>query len=185
MQSAMLLGAIRFVAPEPFPRSLRAEVRYPFFSRSLVEFLFAIPHSQKQRPHESRSLMRRAFRELLPPRIGLRESKGSVDEAVCRALNAAIEEVESLINQRLPPAWEVLDREALIDGAQDVLHGGSTNRGDILRLIALSLFTAAMGDRTQARVLPVFPKTASRISVPVHREAFRQVPVAGAERTSH
>jgi asparagine synthase (glutamine-hydrolysing) len=183
MQSSVLLAAIRFVASEPMPSSLRAEVRYPFLSRPLAEYLFAVPHSQKQRPHESRSLMRRAFRELLPHGIGLRETKGSVDEAVCRGLNTALDEVEFLISSRLS-AWAGLDYEALSDAMRDVIHGGSTNRGDALRLIALALFTVNAEARVPSTVSPAFPKAAFRISAPTHGGTPQEAPVVGTERTS-
>jgi hypothetical protein len=127
--------------------------------------------------------MRRAFRELLPHEIGLRETKGSVDEAVCRGLNTALDEVEFLISSRLS-AWAGLDYEALSDAMRDVIHGGSTNRGDALRLIALALFTVNAEARVPSTVSPAFPKAAFRISAPTHGGTPQEAPVVGTERTS-
>ena len=144
LQSRMLQSAIRYVAPEAFPAFLRAEVRHPFLHRPLVEFLFAIPHSQKHRPEESRTLMRRAFRRLLPPEILKRESKGSVDEAICRGLNAALEDVASVLERPQAEEHNLIDRPALRLAVNDVVHGGRTNRGDLLRAIALDLFLSSV-----------------------------------------
>lgn len=124
----------RFIAPELFPGFFRPEVRYPYLDRRLVEYLFAIPHFQKQRPGESRSLMRRAFRSLLPSEIIHRETKGTIDEAICRALRSAWEAVTLVVNRKF------VDQRAFADAVNDVMYGGKTNRGDILRLISLQIF---------------------------------------------
>ena len=42
------------------------ERRYPFLDRDLLEFLFAIPREQLVRPHQRRSLMRRALAGIVP-----------------------------------------------------------------------------------------------------------------------
>lgn len=51
------------------------ERRYPFLDRDLVEFLISIPQDQLLRPGERRWLMRRALRDLLPPKILARRTK--------------------------------------------------------------------------------------------------------------
>ena len=43
-----------------------AEFSYPFTHRPLIEFLFAIPIEQRVRPKQSKSILRRALRDLLP-----------------------------------------------------------------------------------------------------------------------
>jgi asparagine synthase (glutamine-hydrolysing) len=43
-----------------------AEISYPFTHRPLIEFLFAIPIEQRVRPKQSKSILRRALRDLLP-----------------------------------------------------------------------------------------------------------------------
>ena len=61
------------------------EITFPFTHRPLVEFLQAIPVTQWIRPGETRSLMRRALRDYLPPEIAKRKGKGSPAEATLRA----------------------------------------------------------------------------------------------------
>jgi asparagine synthase (glutamine-hydrolysing) len=51
------------------------ERRYPFLDRDLVEFLVAIPQDQLLRPGERRWLMRRALRDVLPPKVLARRTK--------------------------------------------------------------------------------------------------------------
>lgn len=59
---------------------------HPYTAQALVEFVLSLPISQLARPGEGRSLVRRAMVGLLPDRIVRRVSKGTVDEAFCRAL---------------------------------------------------------------------------------------------------
>lgn len=61
-------------------------VSHPYSYRPLVEFCLGTPLRQFLRDGETRSLMRRAFRDLLPPRIAARVSKGLVDESFVRIL---------------------------------------------------------------------------------------------------
>lgn len=53
------------------------ETRYPCLDQSLVEFLMAIPIEQLLRPGDRRSLMRRAFADLLPEEIRTRRTKAT------------------------------------------------------------------------------------------------------------
>jgi asparagine synthase (glutamine-hydrolysing) len=50
---------------------------HPYSHRPLVEFLFGVPANVLLGPGEPRRLMRRAFRELLPPEVQKRRSKAS------------------------------------------------------------------------------------------------------------
>jgi asparagine synthase (glutamine-hydrolysing) len=61
-------------------------VTHPYTHRPLVEFCLAVPISQHLRDGQTRSLMRRALRDVLPPKILRRNSKGLLDEAIVRAL---------------------------------------------------------------------------------------------------
>ncbi|MGH9722209.1 MAG: asparagine synthase-related protein [Bryobacteraceae bacterium] len=65
---------------------IRVDIANPFQHRPLVEFMLAVPIDQKVRPGESRSLMRRSLRELLPQAILTRRDKRGPDEALCRAI---------------------------------------------------------------------------------------------------
>jgi asparagine synthetase B (glutamine-hydrolysing) len=55
-------------------RPLACEVRYPLLYRPLVEWTLATPWSIRMRAGETRSLQRRALRDVLPPSIARRES---------------------------------------------------------------------------------------------------------------
>jgi len=63
-----------------------AEISYPFTHRPLIEFMLAIPIEQKVRPGETRSVVRRALRGLVPDEVVNRKKKLINKAAVCRAV---------------------------------------------------------------------------------------------------
>ena len=58
------------------------EWRYPFMDRDLVSFCFSIPREQLVRPHQRRSLMRRALAGLVPREILERHRKAYVSRGL-------------------------------------------------------------------------------------------------------
>jgi hypothetical protein len=63
------------------------DVRYPYLDKRLVEFALAIPLEQKVRLSDgSRSVVRRALRNIVPDTVRLRVSKNGPVEALYRAI---------------------------------------------------------------------------------------------------
>jgi len=79
-------------------------ISHPYSHRPLVEFCLGTPVSQFLRDGETRSLMRRAFGDLLPRKTARRTSKGLVDESITRTLQKEWSSVSEL-NQ-----WQVCER---------------------------------------------------------------------------
>ena len=52
------------------------ESRFPFNDRRLIEFALALPEDQRWRGTETKFILRRAGRDLLPPSVARRASKG-------------------------------------------------------------------------------------------------------------
>jgi hypothetical protein len=81
----VLLGyslCARFDVPNHPPGAIYT---YPFTHRPLVDFMLAIPGTEVSAPGATRSLMRRAFAELVPAPILRRQSKGYYPPAALRA----------------------------------------------------------------------------------------------------
>jgi len=89
------------------------EITYPFTHRPLIEFLQAIPATQWIRPGETRSLMRRALKEYLPPQIATRKGKGSPAQATLRAAAREWPRMRALLEQPLVCARGYVNRNAL------------------------------------------------------------------------
>ena len=109
---------------------------YPFAHRPLVEFVLAIPGEELSAPGVTRSLMRRAFNGLLPPRVLNRQSKGYYPPAAFRAarrLAASMVPVDRLeVVQR---GW--IDADRLRQSLRTLTDGGGETGGDIYRVLRL------------------------------------------------
>jgi asparagine synthase (glutamine-hydrolysing) len=64
------------------------EERHPFHDRRLIEFALAVPPDQLWRGGYPKSLMRRAFRDLLPPAVRGRRGRPDYSHLVAQALAA-------------------------------------------------------------------------------------------------
>ena len=109
---------------------------YPFVHRPLVEFVMAIPGEELSAPGQMRSLMRRSFAGLLPPRVVERTSKGYYPPAAMRALRPLAESARPV--DRL----DVVQRGWLDPGRLDaairvVIDGGAATGAEVLRALRL------------------------------------------------
>ena len=83
----------RQIACAPLQLSPRRERRYPFLDRDLLEFLYVVPREQIVRPGRRRSLMRRAFRGIVPEAVLERKRKAYVARAPLKSFQAQLEEL--------------------------------------------------------------------------------------------
>jgi hypothetical protein len=109
---------------------------HPYSHRPLVEFCMATPISQFLRNGQCRSVMRRAFRNLLPRKTARRVSKGLLDEGFSRALQREWASVIAMLH------WQICEREyvtfkRLMDSLDQVRRGMLDLTGPLLRLFSL------------------------------------------------
>jgi len=156
-----MLAAIRTTAAGIHPGFSQFEVRYPYLDRRLVEWLLAIPSFQIQRSGEIRSLMKRAFQNLLPPLIGKRVTKGSIDEAICRQLNVAWKDVEEVLQTGRLARQGYFEKTFMQDAAKSVAHGGSMTRVVFIRLLAIELWLRTL-ERKRFWPMPLAPRANPR-----------------------
>jgi asparagine synthase (glutamine-hydrolysing) len=142
-------SAIRLIADGHRQELGGRDLTYPYLHAPLVEFMQAIPFSQKVRPGESRSLMRRSLRGVLPEAIRKRRGKPNSSEVVARGMGRVIEKLrpwfrDPLVAQRgyvdAPACWEAIHRTAL---------GGQTDHGMLLRVIVLELWLRRLESRSR------------------------------------
>jgi asparagine synthase (glutamine-hydrolysing) len=112
------------------------EIRMPFLHRPLVEFMQAIPKEQRARPGETRSLQRRALRDLVPPEILRRKGKGNPIEALSRAIVREHENLASLLNDSCAAKSGYVNQQR-VNAAVEKLQYGDMHSLEIFRLIPL------------------------------------------------
>lgn len=116
------------------------EKRFPFLDRDLWEFVLAIPRDQLLRPHERRSLMRRALNGRVPDEIRNRPRKAFVSRgpfaAVLRDLFGLTEGCEDMVSSSLGIVNARAFRQA-IEGAR---HGKENSAMPFVRTLLIELW---------------------------------------------
>jgi asparagine synthase (glutamine-hydrolysing) len=144
----MILGYSMGARLDVPDRSADVVYAYPFTHRPLVEFMLAIPGEQLSAPGTTRALMRRAFADLLPPRILRRISKGYYPPAAFRAarrLVAALPPLNELeVVQR---GW--IDPARLRTAIRVLTDGGGASGGDVHCVLRLEAWLQARRHRAQ------------------------------------
>jgi asparagine synthase (glutamine-hydrolysing) len=136
LQAISFLCAVRELSGG-FMRLLQnVEIRMPFLHRPLVEFMQAIPKEQRARPGETRSLQRRALRDLVPPEILRRKGKGNPIEALSRAIVREHNNLELLMTNTCAAQYGYVNQQR-VNSAVEKLKYGDMQSLEIFRLIPL------------------------------------------------
>jgi asparagine synthase (glutamine-hydrolysing) len=147
MLARMVLGYSTGARLDVPHRSSEIVYAYPFTHRPLVEFMLAIPGEQLSAPGANRSLMRRAFANLVPARVLRRVSKGYYPPVAFRAarrLAASMLPVNDLeVVQR---GW--IDPERLQSAIRALTDGGGETGGDIHCVLSLERWLEARRARS-------------------------------------
>jgi asparagine synthase (glutamine-hydrolysing) len=116
------------------------EVSYPYLHLPLVEFLQAIPFDQRVRPGQTRSLMRRSLRGVLPDKIAERKGKGNPSEVICRAFMRERPWLHRLFTDARVCLSGYVDARELKAELERTCHGCPTHAVPLLRVIALEFW---------------------------------------------
>jgi asparagine synthase (glutamine-hydrolysing) len=125
------------------PRS--HEWRYPFLDRDLVTFCSSIPREQMVRPHQRRSLMRRALAGLVPREIFDRKRKAYVSRSVVKIVAAEW----ARLNERGPWRTEengVVISSSLAAAVEHTVQGDDSSTLPLLRIMALEQWLRDLGE---------------------------------------
>ena len=140
MQASRIFFIISTIAAANYWEQAAYERSYPFLHRPLVEFLMAIPFEQKLRPGETRSLMRRALKDLVPDTILQRRSKGVVGEAFCRGLDKEWHVLRPMLMNARVCNRGYVNQDALITAVNLARHGKTYDISTLLQTIALEIW---------------------------------------------
>ncbi len=139
--------AVRGIATGHRREISRVDVSYPFLHRPLVEFMQAIPHTQRVQIGETRSLMRRSLKNVLPEKIRKRKSKGNPSEIVSRALAREWPRLRELFKDARVCAYGFIDHSALGSMTESVRHGCGMQTAMLLKALSLEVWLRALEQR--------------------------------------
>jgi len=172
-QAVGFLSVMRTVSKASYRARGGIEVSHPYLHRPLVEFLQAIPCEQRVRPGESRSLMRRTLRDLLPEKILKRQGKKGPGEALFRAVARQWPRLHPIFKDARVCANGYMDAAALQAALERARHGCETHSFAMIQTISLEFWlrylerrslparnTAAV-EEPSARITAVVAATAS------------------------
>lgn len=125
----------------------RVRISYPYMHRPLVEFLVATPFSQKVRPRESRSLMRRSLAGLLPESTRSRRGKGNPTEVVYRAVAREAARLGPLFDSARSSTLKYVEPDALALAMKRAAAGNETYSAAIMNTITLEFWLRALERR--------------------------------------
>jgi asparagine synthase (glutamine-hydrolysing) len=127
------------------------EKTYPFLHRPLVEFVMNVPITQQLRPDETRSLMRRALKDLLPERILSRRNKGTTGEAICRGLASDWSNIRPLFDESRLGHRGYVNVNALVPALDRARHGIEFNISGLMQAVALEVWLRSLEHKVQSR----------------------------------
>jgi asparagine synthase (glutamine-hydrolysing) len=113
---------------------------FPFLHRPLVEFCLAVPPGQLVRPGQTRSIHRRALRNLLPPEIVQRPDKRGPMEPMLRAVAAQWPAVSRLLPDARVCQRGYLEPAAFRRALEEARFGKPERKLFLLQVIALEVW---------------------------------------------
>lgn len=139
--------AVRGIAAGHRREISKVDVSYPFLHRPLVEFMQAIPHTQRIRIGETRSLMRRSLKNVLPEKIRKRKSKGNPTEIISRALAREWPRLRELFKDARVCAYGFIDHNALTSTTEAFRHGCGMQSAMLLKALTVEVWLRALEQR--------------------------------------
>jgi asparagine synthase (glutamine-hydrolysing) len=121
-RSSAYLSVVRRLSQIPHRSFGNITTAYPYLHRPLVEFVLAIPADQLSRPGERRSLMRRAFRNVLPEKIWRRRSKRGPASALSIVAQREWNWIEAMLSNAIVFSRGYADERAVRTLARQVRH---------------------------------------------------------------
>lgn len=160
-QSTMLQEAIWCISPCHHRDFVCIEMSYPFMHRPLVEFLMGMPFEQKLRPNETRSLHRRALRDVLPAKLARRVSKGGSNGVMGRSLNREWSRLKPTLTNPRVCANGYVDSKALAEHLHRARHGQAPYTHVMLRVLPIEFWLRALERRSKFATTANVARTSS------------------------
>jgi asparagine synthase (glutamine-hydrolysing) len=145
---------------------------YPYLHLPLVEFCIGIPFEQKLRPGQSRSVMRRSLRAIVPNAILNRTDKRGPHEAICRALMRHGAQLSREFRNSEVVARGYVDQEPLLLAISAAQAGNYRPTSALLNVISLELWFRSL--RSSSAILSR-PKDNGQESLTFHAKGGEDI----------
>lgn len=147
-----LVVMARQMASTPPPLWGCQERRYPFLDRSLVEFLTSIPADQLLRPGQRRSLLRRAFANLVPHEVLSRATKATSSRSYMTSFDMQWPQIENLLVSSVSSNLGYINGCEFLNALRAAKNGKTPNLVRLLRGLSLELWLQDLVKRCVIRV---------------------------------
>jgi asparagine synthase (glutamine-hydrolysing) len=139
--------AVRGIAAGYRTEVTYGKISYPFLARPLVEYMQAIPHTQMVQPGESRLLMRRSLKDVLPVKIVNRRGKGNPEEVIARAFVREWPRLRPMLTNGRVGLRGYVDESSLVSALECYRLGVSAPVGILIKLLTLEVWLRGLENR--------------------------------------
>ena len=154
----------------PTPSCPTFEKRYPLLDREFLAFCYAVPREQFVRPHQRRSLLRRAMTRIVPDEILNRRRKAFVLRRLTTAISAAIQGVAKSSGDLLCAELGIIEPALLLDTMRAAARGENVALVPLARILDLERWLRNLAQpetfRDQPPLRRLDPPDASRFHNP-------------------
>lgn len=148
-QYSLIKAGTRLHALQMYVPDGHIEGSYPFLDRRVVEFAMAIPVDQKIRLGETRSILRRSLKGILPEKVRTRRTKGGPTQAFQRALVREWPWLRRLLSEPRVCDFGIVEREPFVQAMHKARHGVLSHPSMLLRTISLELWLRSFESRSE------------------------------------
>ena len=139
-QALGFYAAIRGIAAGYRRELTPGYISYPFLARPFVEYMQAIPHTQRVQLGKRRFLMRRALKNVLPEVIVNRRDKGNPQETINRAFMHEWPRLRPLFEDSRIAAYGYVDNAIFLRAVEDYRLAKGIHLGMLLKLLSLEFW---------------------------------------------
>lgn len=154
-QCGLIRRTMRPFALEMAVTSPYVEARHPYLDRRMVEFALAIPLDQKIRLPETRSVVRRALKGIVPDTVRLRANKAGPTEAIYRAIAREWQALSGMCRKLRTAEYGLVDPVRLREALHRSRHGCDAEHSvQLFSTIALELWFRSLEQEDRRRFEP-------------------------------
>ena len=127
----------RFVASCGLNSELLCDIRYPYYDRDLLEFMYAIPREQTVRVGQRRSLMKRALVGIVPDEILNRKKKEAVPQESPKGSPKELPHLPEIGQHIVSGAIGIVDLDRFAEALQKLRRNEDVPIGSLNRTLTL------------------------------------------------